>query len=450
MQLHQIVSKMTARNLPASNIAISTFPEILETLGITRIARTSGWQIRRPRKVDAVGLVLAFCSLAFGGEVCHLKLAMHLGVSKCLRISRQAIWKRVNEAFVTMLLDLLCQAMIRQMEMASCFATDPVFAHFDGVLIQDGTCIPMPQSLVEHYPGNANRSGRKAVAKLDVLLDIKRWNLRRLRLNPYNRSDQSEALEANADIEPGWLVIRDLGYYSIKAIGGIIEAGAFFLSRLKFGTTLYDPATLKPINLETLLKRKRKLDIAVLLGKPGILVRLIAEPVPPGIAKRRREKALRDRDKRIKHGANYMLRLGWTLLITNINPSVWTPQQACKAYQFRWQVETMFKSWKSHLKLAAQSTKADVESPHKAEAIILAQMLMVVTVLMPLTAAQIAHRNERKGKPVPSQIKIAMLIPLYVKATKEQVKWMLQNIQYCCAHESRNRKSAAEELFDAA
>lgn len=441
---------MTARNLPAANLAISTFPEILESLGIRRIARTSGWQLRSPRKVDAAGLVLAFCSLVFGGEVCHLSLAMHLGVSKCQRVSRQAIWKRVNGAFVTMLLDLICQAMIRQMEMASSFATDPVFAHFAAVLIQDGTCIPMPQSLVGHYPGNANRTGRKAVAKLDVLLDIKRWALRRLRLNPYNRSDQSEALEANEDIEPGWLVMRDLGYYSIKAIAGIIGAGAFFLSRLKFGTTLYDPATLKPINLEALLKRKRKLDIPVLLGNSGAQVRLIAEPLPPDKAKRRREKALQDRDRRIKHGANYMLRLGWTLLITNVKPSVWTPKQACKAYEFRWQVETMFKSWKSHIKLAAQPTKSNVESPHKAEAIILAQMLMVVTVLMPLTAAQIACRNERKGQPVPSQIKIAILIPLYVKATKEQVKWILQNIQYCCAHESRNRKSAAEELFEAA
>lgn len=450
MQLHQIVSKMTARNLPVANLAISTFPEILESLGIRRIARISGWQVRRSRKVDAAGLVLALCSLVFEGEVGYLRLAMHLGMSKCLRISRQAIWKRVNGAFVTMLVDLICQAMIRQMEMASCFATDPVFAPFGAVLIQDGTCVPLPQSLVEHYPGNANRSGRKAVARLDVFLDIKRWALRRIRLNPYNLSDQSEALEANAVIEPGWLVIRDLGYYSIKAIGGIIGAEAFFLSRLKFGTTLYDPATRKPINLEALLKRKRKLDIAVLLGNPGIPVRLVAEPLPPEKARCRREKARKDRDRRLKHGENYMLRLGWTLLITNVQPYVWTPQQACRAYEFRWQVETMFKSWKSHIKLAGQSTKSKVTSPHKAEAIILAQMLMIVTVLMPLTAAQIARRIGQKGQPAPSQIKIAMLIHLYVEADRQQVKWILQNIQYYCTHETRNRKSAAEELYDAA
>lgn len=450
MQLHQIVSKMTARSLPASKLKNSTFPEILLSLGIRRIARTSGWQLRRPRKIDAIDLVLAFCSLAFAGEVFHLKIALHLGMAKSLRISRQAVWKRVNEAFVTLLIDLVCQAMIRQMEKACYFATDPVFAPFSAVLIQDGTCIPLPRSLVAHYPGNGNRTGRKAVAKLDVVLDVKRWVLRRVRLNPYNRSDQSEALETNEFLEPGSLVIRDLGYYSLKAIKGIIGAGCHFLSRLKYGIQLHDPATGKPINLEALLKRKRRLDMTVLLGEGRVPVRLIAEPLHGAQAELRREKARNDRDKRTRHGENYMLRLGWTLLITNVGPSVWTPQQARIAYEFRWQVETMFKSWKSHLRLADQPTKSYVESPHKAEAIIFAQMLMVVTVLMPLTATQIAHMDGRKGQSAPSQIKIAMLVPLYIRATKAQVKWILQNIQYCCAHETRKRKSAAEELFDAA
>lgn len=450
MQLHQIVSKMTARNLPHGNLAIFTFPEILESLGIGRIARTSGWLVRRPRKVDAPGLVAAFCALVFSGEVTHLRLAMHLAVDKCLGMSRQAVWKRVNESFVAMLVDLVCQAMVRQMERASCFATDPIFDSFAAVLVQDGTCIQLPLSLVGHYPGNANRTGRKAVAKLDAVLEIKGWTLRRLRLKPYCDSDQSEALEANGELQPGCLVIRDLGYYSLKAVAGVAGAGAFFLSRLKFGTTLHDPATLKPINLEALLKRKRRLDMRARLGSAGVVVRLIAEPLPAAQAEARREKARKDRDKRVRHGGNYMFRLGWTLLVTNVGPEVWTPAQARKAYEFRWQVETMFKSWKSHIKLAQQPTRTKVASPHKAEAVILAQMLMVVTLLMPLTAAMIARRTRQPQQPVPSQIKIAMLVQEYIKATKGQVKWMLQNIQHCCAHEKRCRKSAAEQLYDPA
>jgi hypothetical protein len=36
---------------------------------------------------------------------------------------------------------------------------------------------------------------------------------------------------------------------------------------------------------------------------------------------------------------------------------VWTPQTVCTAYRLRWQVELVFKSWKSHLYLATLTTK---------------------------------------------------------------------------------------------
>jgi Transposase DDE domain len=36
---------------------------------------------------------------------------------------------------------------------------------------------------------------------------------------------------------------------------------------------------------------------------------------------------------------------------------VWTPETVCKAYPLRWQVELIFKSWKSYLHLATLPTK---------------------------------------------------------------------------------------------
>jgi hypothetical protein len=52
----------------------------------------------------------------------------------------------------------------------------------------------------------------------------------------------------------------------------------------------------------------------------------------------------------------YLTLLAWNLFITNVPPTVWPPQTVALAYSLRWQVELVFKSWKSHLPLATLTT----------------------------------------------------------------------------------------------
>jgi hypothetical protein len=419
-------------------------------LAVDRLARKCGWLVRRPRAVEATDLVLAFCSLAFCGELTFLRLSVRLSMGKSLKISRQAIWKRVNGNFVALLTDVLCEVMTRRMDEANRFTTDAIFDRFTCALIQDSTCIHLPKSLARFYPGSTNQAGKNSVAKVDVLLDLKAWALRRILLKPFTSNDQSEAPRVIGDLSPGMLLIRDLGYYTLPSLSKIIKAGAFFLSRLRFGTSLHHPGSGKPINLERLLRRKGRLDMEVLLGSDRVPARLVAIPLPEEKAARRRRKAIEAKDKRSKHGEDYLFRLGWNLLITNVGQQVWTPEQAMKAYGYRWQVETMFKSWKSYLAFDRQPAKGSLLTPHKAEAIILAQLLVATAVLMPVTALLIAKAQKAERKAMPSQLKLAMFVAEYMQATTKQVRWMCQNIEYYCSYDKRKRTNAAQELFGTA
>lgn len=423
---------------------------MLAGLPIDRIARKSGWLVRKPRKVEAMDLVLAFCSMVFTCELTFLRISMRLGVNKSLKISRQAIWKRVNGPFVDVLIGLVCEVMTRRMDEANRLTTNAIFDYFTCALIQDSTCIHLPESLAEYYPGSTNQAGKNSVAKIDVLLDIKAWNLRRLLLKPFTSNDQSEASKIIDNLTPGSLLIRDLGYYALPSLSKIIAAKAFFLSRLRYGTGLHDVVTDEPIDLERLLRRMGRLDMEVCLGLEGVQARLIAIPLPEKEAAERRRKAIEARDKRNKHSADYLFRLGWTLLITNVGQQVWTPEQALEAYQYRWQVETMFKSWKSYLGFDEQPATGKVLTPHKAEAIIFAQLLVVVAVLMPITALQIVKAQEQGDEAMPSQLKLAMFIAEFMQATQKQVQWMWQNIDYYCKYEKRKRRNAAQDLFNGA
>ena len=48
--------------------------------------------------------------------------------------------------------------------------------------------------------------------------------------------------------------------------------------------------------------------------------------------------------------------MAWNLFITNVPPTIWTTATVPKVYPMRWQIELIFKSWKSYLHLAALTT----------------------------------------------------------------------------------------------
>lgn len=422
---------------------------MLDSLDVDRCARKHKWMLRKPRKINAKGLLTSFCSLVFDKEVSFDKLAMKLGVSQLGRVSPQAVFKRVNGKFVSFLRELVSNSMAAQAEKPATFATSPLFAFFHAVFIQDSSCIWLPDSLSGHYPGSANKFAKKSIAKLEVLLDIKSWRLARLLLNPFQMNDQSQAKTVVGELKPGTLLIRDLGYFCIQALTEIDQAGAFFLTRLKFGAKLYDIDG-KPIVLETLLLRKGRLDKWVRVGKEKALVRLIALPLPLKEFEKRCKNARENRDKRCNHGPVYMFRLGWTILLTNVPEAVWTAEQALEAYGFRWQVETMFKSWKSYLGVDEQSTKHKIKSPYKAEAIIYAQLLIVTNVLMPLSSFHFEVCQQEGSGHMVSPLKLAMFLREYVSATTEKVQWIVENIRYYCSYDKRKRRNLTQKLYQCA
>jgi hypothetical protein len=89
-----------------------------------------------------------------------------------------------------------------------------------------------------------------------------------------------------------------------------------------------------------------------------VAVRLIAARVPEAVVNERRRRARTSAKKRgYTPSQAHLSLLAWNLFITNVPGTVWTPATVCTAYSLRWQVELVFKSWKSDLHLATLPTK---------------------------------------------------------------------------------------------
>lgn len=139
------------------------------------------------------------------------------------------------------------------------------------------------------YKGRSNKS--KSAIKLQVVFDYLNQVLDRMDLTAGVRSDQGyrDHLE---DIKTNDLLIADLGYFVPSSFARIREAGAYFISRYKADTNLYDTTNDLKLDLLKLLENRSYLVMDILLGKEAKLpVRLICHKLTDEQSLARRRKA---------------------------------------------------------------------------------------------------------------------------------------------------------------
>src|SRR5262249_37690809 len=122
----------------------------------------------------------------------------------------------------------------------------------------------------------------------------------------------------------------------------------------------------------------RPVDIPVRLGSvERVRCRVIVLRVPQEVAARRRQKA---HERARKHGgvpsAAQLAWGDWTILVTNCLPPLLAWKGGVGLDRARWQIELMFKLWKSHNGLAACR---EPRSPVERMALFGAKLIGVIT-----------------------------------------------------------------------
>lgn len=280
-------------------------------------------------------------------------IAISTGLYTGCTISKQAVDYRINDGFIDFLQRILSGLVMQQCGLKTEWTqASDFFRSFARVLVQDSTSLPLESKLVSAFPGPCNQYGRSATAKIQAVIDLLNEQFCHLELGAFTENDQSKAVDILNIAQPGDLVIRDLGYFVLSALGQMTEQSIFFLSRLRYSIAVYDHSTDKRIDLLKALRENGSLDINVRLGaKERVPVRLVARPVSEKNLAERIRKAKTDRDRRLNHNQEYMALLAWDIFVTNVPPQVWTTEQACQVNQLRWRIEIVFKTWKSHFKL---------------------------------------------------------------------------------------------------
>lgn len=306
--------------------------------------------IQRERKFNAATLartfILGFLEKPRATETDLAQTAALCGV----RVTPQAVTRRFTPALVEFLERLLQKSM--QCMLARQEAMGNLLDRFPAVQVMDSTTISLPPEYRERFPGcGGSHGGGQAAMKLQVMWDLKSGALSHMVIEAGRDCDYKTPLQS-VPLLPKSLRICDLGYFSLNVLERYSAQDVYWLSRLQFKTSVFSTDG-SPLCLMAWLAQQQGpvVDCSILLGsKHKLPCRLIAWRLPEEVANRRRQKLIAETlSKRgCQPTAERLAWCDWTILVTNVPQDVLSPTECAVLYGARWQIELLFKRWKSH------------------------------------------------------------------------------------------------------
>jgi hypothetical protein len=273
--------------------------------------------------------------------------AEHLDVA----VTPKAFDERFTAHAACFLRDLFLEAFNRSFTAQP--AVLPLLRLFNGVYLRDATLISLPDGLAEWFPGRKGRDGQPAAAlKLVLEMEVGTGQFTDAEVLPGLDNEKTSAVAAKP-LPAGALLLEDMGFLAGERLQEYIEQGVYVLTRVPVWTAFFEPKGqgFRRLDLLKWLRRASadRLERPVyVFHRHKLPLRLLAVRVPPEVAERRRAQVRRDARQRGRPVSQRKLDLcDWNILLTNAPAALLTVGNACAVRRVRWQVELVFKVFKS-------------------------------------------------------------------------------------------------------
>jgi hypothetical protein len=226
----------------------------------------------------------------------------------------------------------------------------PLLERFNGVYVLDSTVIRLPDALEGEWRGNGGSSvGTSAALKVQVLWNLACGSLRHVGLQD-GRANDNAAPAQEVALPAGALRVADLGYFSVPRIANLHAQQVQVLSRFNTQVALFDEQGQRLDLLAVLPPADEGLDRVVLIGaQQRVKVRLLAVRVPQEVADQGRRRLRQEFADKGKAPSERLLALAaWTTAVTTVPVAQLSLAEALVLLRARWQIELLFKVWKSH------------------------------------------------------------------------------------------------------
>jgi len=305
--------------------------------------------------------VFVFSISIFGTPTFEQLASLFSLVLSGTNVSRQAIHKRItekSEKFFERILSMAIEITIptaMQLE---------ILKHFNRMIIWDSTSFQLPNELAEYFKGSGGDASKSAI-KIQFGYDIKSGQIF-YSLQDGTSSDSSYQNNFVDVFEKDDLVLRDLGYFNLRGFEELDGKDVYFLSRLhQQNGTLWEREEFGQWVQKDLLDFVHNIsedisEVEVYIASPNykFKARLVIEILPEQ-AKIERLRKLRRTCQRQRRSLTDRAKTlaGFNFFISNIPEQYLPKEQFQLLYAVRWQIELVFKSWKSNFALEKFTSK---------------------------------------------------------------------------------------------
>ncbi|BAR87026.1 transposase (plasmid) [Bacillus thuringiensis serovar tolworthi] len=204
---------------------------------LEQLARNVGF-VKRKSKYRAQDLV-ALC-IWLSQNIAHTSLTQlcsRLEANTGISMSPEGLNQRFNPQAVQFLQQLLAHLLHQQFCSSSKIPT-LYTNYFRRIRVLDSTHFQVPDKFASRYQGSGG-SGQNAGVKIQLEYDLLSDQFLHVHVGSGKHNDKTYGSTCLASLQQNDVCISDLGYLDLKDLHIIEECNAYFISRLKLNTRIY-------------------------------------------------------------------------------------------------------------------------------------------------------------------------------------------------------------------
>jgi hypothetical protein len=216
--------------------------------------------------------------------------------------------------------------------------TQATLSDFKRIVLQDGSSFAVHDSLKETFKGRFTKISPAAI-EVHVSWDVLKGYPEEISVSPDSQAEYDFLPDAKSLVDT--LFLADRGYFKLSYLESIDIAGGFYIVRAK--------TTVNPV-------------IVTAFNRHGKALKRFSQKKQKDVKKHIRRSVIVDMD--VEGKTNYRLIASWpkgksepTYWATNLSREKFGAEAVIKLYSLRWQIELLFKEWKSYCNLQKFNTR---------------------------------------------------------------------------------------------
>jgi len=313
--------------------------------------------IQRERKITAPSWLLATVLGWMNNKNGTLNTIVENFEQQEITITEQAVAKRFDHHAVEFFKQMIAKACQLLVEHEA--EVLPLTKRFHGVYVEDCSTVRLPNDLLDKLPGcgGSGSEEKGAAIKTFCRLELLSGNFVDMIFGAGKTADLKLAGQAKS-LPKGALRLADMGFFDLERLRHENEQGVFWITRIPARTLVEVDHVRQTIGTYLSTCTKNRVDLPALLGNEQLSIRLVALRAPARSVRRRRERLEKEAKRKGRSvSREQWLLCEWTMLATNLPLETYTADEVYTLYRIRWQIELVFKLWKSEGGVASSHGK---------------------------------------------------------------------------------------------